>query len=119
MPTIIAAVDDLLFSSKIRNVARRLGVDVSFARSLDAVLEGVRAGPPALILFDLDADRIRPIEALSALRAEPAGAGVPTLGFVSHVHADVIAAARHAGIDTVMARSQFVASLPDILAGAR
>jgi hypothetical protein len=37
------------------------------------------------------------------------------LGFVSHVDSDVIAAARAAGIDEVLARSAFAARLAEIL----
>ena len=116
---IVAAVDDLLFSSKIRNAARQAGVECVFARSADAVLDEVRARRPALVLFDLDAERIRPLEALERLRAEPELAATPTLGFVSHVHAALIQAARAGGIGEVLPRSAFVASLPDIVAGAK
>jgi hypothetical protein len=35
------------------------------------------------------------------------------------VHAEVIEAARAAGADLVLARSAFVAALPEIVAGAR
>jgi DNA-binding NarL/FixJ family response regulator len=38
------------------------------------------------------------------------------IGFVSHVDAQTIAQAKSAGIDSILARSQFVASLESILA---
>ena len=46
---------------------------------------------------------------------DPALRDVPTLGFVSHVHDDVIARARAAGVDQVLARSAFVDRLRAIL----
>ena len=116
---IVAAVDDLLFSSRIRNSARHAGVACVFARSPEAVLDAVRANRPSLVLIDLDAQRIQPLEALARLRGDAGTAGVRTLGFVSHVHASLIQAAREAGGGEVVARSTFVAALPDLVAGAR
>ena len=41
-----------------------------------------------------------------------------TIGFASHVHAQLIDAARKAGADQVLARSQFAGNLAEILASA-
>jgi len=43
---------------------------------------------------------------------------VPTVGFVSHVQANLIADARRAGVDQVLARSAFVTQLPQLLQGS-
>jgi hypothetical protein len=45
------------------------------------------------------------------------GPGRRVVGFVSHVDAERIAAAREAGIGEVLARSRFVEILPALLAG--
>jgi DNA-binding NarL/FixJ family response regulator len=116
---IVAAVEDLLFSSKIRNVARRLEVEVVFARSPDAVLSEVRARRPSLVVFDLDAERTEPIDTLAQVKADPQLAVTKAIAFASHVHAGLMAAARQAGADEVMPRSAFVATLPEIVAGAK
>jgi CheY-like chemotaxis protein len=116
---ILAAVDDLLFSSKIRNVARRLGLDVIFARSMEAILERTRAERPSLVIVDLNGTSMRPVESIAAIRADPTLGRTRIVGFVSHVQVDLIEAARTAGADEVMARSAFTASLPDILSGSR
>jgi len=114
---ILAAVDDLLFSSRIRAAARQVAVEVRFARSPEAVLEQVRAHLPVLLLVDLDCARVRPVETIAAVKADAVSASVRVVGFVSHVHADLVEAARAAGADRVMARSTFVANLPGLLAG--
>lgn len=116
---IVAAVDDLLFCSKIRNVARQAGVELVFARSADAVINEVRARKPSLVVFDLNADRIQPLEAIERLRADAGLAGVRTLGFVSHVHTSLIEAAQEAGVGQVLARSAFAATLTEIVASAK
>ena len=104
-----------MFTSKIRTAAKQLGVRVTFARSADAALTSLRAEPPALAIFDLDNPRTDPVGTIAAITADPALRHIPTLGFVSHVHADLIDAARTAGIGEVMARSAFTARLGEIL----
>jgi hypothetical protein len=44
---------------------------------------------------------------------------VPVVAFASHVRADLIAEARAAGADRVLARSAFVAELPALVARAQ
>ena len=47
--------------------------------------------------------------------SDPALASIRTIGFASHVHTDLIAAAREAGADQVLPRSAFAGNLADIL----
>ena len=93
---ILAAVDDFLFRSKIRAVAK-----------------------PSLVIFDLNSQKTDPVATIAALKADAALAGVRTIAFASHVHVDLIAAARRAGADEVLARSQFAGNLAEILASAQ
>jgi CheY-like chemotaxis protein len=111
---VLAAVDDLMFVSKISTAARQLGVEVVFARTADEARQTAERHP-ALIILDLNSRRTDPLGTIAALKRDPALAEIPTVGFVSHVQGDLIAAARAAGVDEVLARSAFVERLPDIL----
>src|SRR5690242_3469352 len=113
---VLCVVDDLMFSVKISTTAKARGVEIYFERKADQVLDSIREKQPSLVIFDLDGTRLRPIEAIAALKADPALRSIPTLGYVSHVQAATIAAARQAGIDEVLARSTFSERLPDLLA---
>jgi DNA-binding NarL/FixJ family response regulator len=115
---ILAAVDDLLFSSKIRTTAKLAGVELTFARTPEEIMEQARALRPALVIFDLNSAKANPIETVAAMKRDGELASIRTLGFVSHVHADIIESARAAGIDEVMARSAFAGKLADILRDA-
>jgi chemosensory pili system protein ChpA (sensor histidine kinase/response regulator) len=116
---ILVAVDDLLFSSKIRATAKQAGVELTFARTPADILAQARALKPSLIIFDLNAPKIDSINTVQALREDADLATLPTIGFVSHVDTQTILAARQAGVDEVMARSAFAANLEKILTGAR
>lgn len=117
---ILVAVDDLLFSSKIRTVAKQAGVDIVFARSPAEIIDQARSAKPTLAIFDLNSAKTDPIETVASMKRDPELRSIRTLGFVSHVHTAVIEAARSAGIDDVLARSAFAGNLPEILlAGSR
>jgi CheY-like chemotaxis protein len=115
---VLCAVDDLLFSIKISTAAKALGVPMYFERAADMVIPRIREKRPTLVIFDLNSAKLRPMDAIAALKADPELKAIPTLGYVSHVQTDTINLARQAGIDQVLARSAFAERLGEILTGA-
>jgi PleD family two-component response regulator len=112
---ILAAIDDLMFASKITAAARQLGVEVVLARTSDEVLQQARTLRPRLIIVDLNGKRTQPLATIAALKSDVDLAQIRTIGFVSHVQTELIESARQAGVDEVMARSAFSAKLGEIL----
>ena len=108
-PPVLALVRDLIFASRIAGTARQLGIPLTVVRD-PAALAGA-AGRRLIVDLNLPGG----IEAATAWKQAAGGAVV---GFVSHVDAATIHKARVAGVDRVMARSQFVQSLPTLLAAA-
>jgi PleD family two-component response regulator len=115
---ILAILDDLMFTSKIRATAGQLAAPVAFARSKADALSGMQASRPSLVILDLNNPRTDPLGIVAAMKADPALADVPTIGFASHVQTDVIDAARRAGVGEVLARSAFTQRLPEIISSA-
>lgn len=115
---VLCAVDDLLFSIKISTAAKAVGAPVFFERNPDMVLARIREKQPSLVIFDLNSTKMRPLEMITAIKADAALQTVRTLGYVSHVQTDVITAARAAGIDEVLARSAFSDRVAGILTSA-
>jgi CheY-like chemotaxis protein len=112
---ILAALDDLLFRSRIGAAASGVGAPVQFARTAEEVVGMAAQSMPSLLLLDLNCRAFDPIALLGRLKGAPILAGIRVVGFVSHVQSDLIAAARGAGIDEVLARSAFVSRLPELL----
>ena len=111
MADVAYLVRDMMFTSKIREVARQLGVSVASARDAAALVEAARGA--RLVVFDLRLEGA--LDALALLRQQPELAGVTTVGFVEHERLDVMDAARAAGISQVMAKGQFASALPKLL----
>lgn len=112
---IVAVLDDLMFSSRIKTAANQLGVSVVFARSTESALAEMRKSPPTLVILDLNNPRTNPLGIVSAMKQDAALAEIPTVGYASHVQTDVINAARQAGVGEVLARSAFTQQLAEIL----
>ena len=112
---ILAVLDDLMFTSKIKTTANQIGVTVAFARSAENALAEMRKSPPSLVILDLNNARTNPLGIVAGMREDPALKAIHIVGYASHVQVDVINAARQAGVDDVMARSAFTQNLAEIL----
>ena len=115
---VLCLVDDLIFSIKISTAAKALAAPVFFERSPEMALARVREKQPSLVILDLNSTKLRPLEIIAQMKSDPSLKAVRTLGYVSHVQTDVIAAARAAGIDEVLARSAFSERLGQILSAS-
>ncbi len=115
---VLCLVDDLLFSIKISTAAKALAAPVFFERSPEMALPRVREKQPSLVILDLNSTKLRPLEIIAQMKADPSLKAIRTLGYVSHVQTDLIAAARAAGIDEVLARSAFSEHLGQILSAS-
>jgi PleD family two-component response regulator len=113
---VMAAVEDLLFRSKISETATQLGIEASFPRSRKKLEDALRTSPPDLLILDLNSSRFEPLGLLRSVKSEGATRDVKTVGFLSHVQKDLAVAAKEAGCDRVMARSAFTRDLPKVLA---
>ena len=115
MGGVIAVVDDLFFVGKLQGTAKQAGVELRTLRAADCQLETLRAEKPALVIFDLNTTSASAVELIRQFKADPELAGVPVVGFFSHVQVELQRAAREAGCDEVMPRSKFTAGLTELL----
>jgi hypothetical protein len=105
-PVAIALVRDLMFSGKISATARAMKLPIKIVR--DAAQLGSQ--PAKCLLVDLHLDG-----ALAAAVQWQKATANPVLAFAKHTDAEMIVEARKAGINQVVARSGFEASLPTFL----
>ena len=114
--TVAILVDDMFFTAKINSAAAECQRRTERIKSREQ-LEGLAANPPALVIIDLNSDRLDPLKAIEYLKASEELSKVPVVSFVSHVQTDLIRGAQAAGCDYVLPRSAFTQMLPEIVAG--
>ena len=112
MAEVLTFVRDMLFTSKIREVARQLGVAVAPIR--DAAAPPDLAPPARVVIVDLRLPGA--LDLLAALAPNAKRNGVRTIGFVDHERTDVMDEARARGCDQVLTKGQFANTLPRLLA---
>jgi CheY-like chemotaxis protein len=118
MPILIVC-SDLIFSTKITGTIKALGRTFAVARTMERLKELLGAQGGTMVIVDLAVTGMDPLEAIRVAKSaggESAGA-VKVVAFLSHVQADLAAAAREAGADQVLARSAFATRLPEIVGG--
>lgn len=112
---ILGLMHDLFFRSKIDAVGHASGVEVTYAASLDEARARCADGdgPPAIVFVDLADPRFPAKETGETLRA--AAPGMRLIGFASHIDLKALGAARDAGFEMTLSRSEFTQRLPNLL----
>lgn len=114
MQNILAVVEDLFFTVKIVDAAKRAGMQVTFVKTEADVFEKCKTGI-ALVIIDLNLASIEPIPLIERLKANPETARISLLGYVSHVQGELKQKAHDAGCDAVLAKSAFSTNIQQIL----
>jgi CheY-like chemotaxis protein len=108
---VLALAPDLLFSSRIGETARRLGLRFRVARSVEDFRTAL-AEAPDVILVDLTASALDLARALQAAAETPRAA--PVIGWTTHVLWKATTPL-HAACTRVVTREQLTAELPELL----
>jgi CheY-like chemotaxis protein len=111
---ILAVVDDLFFSVKISDAAKRTGLEVDFVKSEKDAVEKAKE-KPLLIILDLNINALSPLKLIGKLKGSSELKSISILGFISHVQGELKQQAQDAGANMVMARSAFSQNLQQIL----
>ena len=115
---IFCFIDDLFFQAKIQETAKKLGVKVEFVKgekeTVSRILEAPEETKPTLLVFDLNNLNAKPMTLIPKFKTKFKKA-TSIIGFLNHLQGDLKLKAVEAGCDTVMPRSAFSQSLPNLL----
>lgn len=119
-PRIYCFIEDMFFLAKIQETARKLGVKVEYVKNgdKDALVAKLAELPenerPKLLVFDLNNLNAKPLTLIPKFKSKLKKA-TSIIGFLNHLQGELKAKALEAGCDTVMPRSAFSQSLPNLL----
>jgi CheY-like chemotaxis protein len=111
---ILAVLEDLFFTVKINESAKRAGLGIAFVKSEHDVLEQAQHHP-ALIIVDLNFHGVDPLKLIRKLKSDEHTKGINLVGYLSHIQGELKQQAQEAGCNMVLARSAFSQNLPQIL----
>ena len=112
--TILAVLEDLFFTVKINESAKRAGMPAVFVKTETDALARAK-DRPAVMIIDLNCGSIDPLQLIRTMKADPELKGINLIGYVSHVQGELKQQAQEAGCNMVMPRSAFSQNLPQIL----
>ena len=111
---ILAVLEDLMFTVKINESAKRAAMAVEFLKSEIDVLERAKLHP-SVIIIDLNFGGIDPLALVKRLKADAGTKGITLIGYLSHIQGELKLQAQDAGCDVVLPRSALSQNLAQIL----
>lgn len=108
--TVLALVNNLMFSTRIGEVASTMGGLVTLVSTNEEILDKLEIHP-SLVILDLTA--VQP--GWENVVAKVKAAGIPVLAYGPHVNVEAREAAVKAGCDDVVANSKLSIDLPNLL----
>jgi PleD family two-component response regulator len=110
---VLAVVNDLFFSVKLSEAAKRAGMSLEFVKEPGEVLEKAK-DRPQLIVFDLNYEPAEPLSLIGKLKGSADTKSISLIGYLSHIQGELKQQAQEAGCDMVLARSAFSQNLSQI-----
>lgn len=112
---VVAVLDDIFFASKIKEAAKQSGVELEIINNADGLMESLSGRLPDLIIFDLNSNKLNPLDLIKEIKSSSKLRSVKTIGYLPHVEKKLMKEASDAGCDIVMPRSRFSRELTGIL----
>ncbi|MDH5430073.1 MAG: histidine kinase [Nitrospirota bacterium] len=107
--TILVAVSDIFFYTKIRDAFKPAGYTLERLRTSDDWQEKALQSQPIGVIVNMNDDRLNAPDILKALKASPQTASLPILAFANHEEVGSWKLAKDLGIQKVVSRNEFSA----------
>ena len=113
--TILVAVTDIFFYTKVRDALRPHGYTLERIRSQDEVVPKASAAKPAAMIVNMNDLGVDAFKALEALRGNPSLRSFPILAFANHEEVDTWRRAKELGVTKVVSRNEFSSRTKDLI----
>ncbi|MEK6693741.1 MAG: histidine kinase [Nitrospirota bacterium] len=107
--TILVAVSDVFFYTKLRDALKPQGYLLEKARTQDEVSEKAGALRPAAVILNINDETLDAFKALEALKGDDRSKTIPILAFANHEEVDNWKRAQQLGVTKIVSRNEFSA----------
>jgi PleD family two-component response regulator len=112
--TILVAVTDIFFYTKVRDALIAKGYRIERARTQQDIAEKASTIPSAFIL-NMNDETLNAFQALETLTADARLKTIPILAFANHEEVDTFNRAKALGVTKIVSRNEFSARLKDLV----
>lgn len=113
--TILVAVSDVFFYTKVRDALKPQGYLLEKARTQDEVSEKAGALRPAAVILNINDETLDAFKALEALKGDDRSKTIPILAFANHEEVDNWKRAQQLGVTKIVSRNEFSARTRDLV----
>ncbi len=113
--TILVAVTDIFFYTKVRDALQPQGYSLERIRSQDEVAGKTASASPAALILNMNDLAIDAFKALETLRLDPARRALPILAFANHEETDTWRRAKELGVTKIVSRNEFSARTRELV----
>ena len=113
--TILVAVTDIFFYTKVRDALRPHGYTLERIRSQEDVADKLRSTTPLALIVNMNDLVIDPYKALEAVQVAGSMPPLPILAFANHEEVDTWRRAKELGVTKVVSRNEFSARTKDLV----
>jgi PleD family two-component response regulator len=105
--TLLVAVNDVFFYTKLRDALKPLGYILEKARSQDEVTAKAETMNPAAVILNLNDQSLDAFQALAALKNDDRYKTIPVLAFINHDEVENWKRAQQMGVTKIVSRNEF------------
>lgn len=113
--TVLVAVTDIFFYTKVRDALLPNGYHLERARSQDDIALKLSTMHPAAVILNMNDETLNAFQALEMLRSDPQLQGLPILAFANHEEVDTWNRAKSMGVTKIVSRNEFSARTRDLV----
>ena len=115
--TVLVAVTDIFFYTKVRDALLPSGYRLERARSQDDIALKASAAHPVAVILNMNDEGLNAFQALETLRANPEFQKLPILAFANHEEVETWNRAKSMGVTKIVSRNEFSMRTKDLLEG--
>jgi PleD family two-component response regulator len=113
--TILVAVNDIFFYTKVRDVLRANGHTIERARTQQDIADKASSSCPSIVILDMNDMALNSFQALETLKADARLKAIPTLAFANHEEVDTWNRAKALGVTKIVSRNEFSARTKELV----
>ena len=113
--TILVAVTDIFFYTKVRDALMSKGYRIERARTQQDVAEKASVANPSAVILNMNDETLNAFQSLETLKADTQLKTIPTLAFANHEEVDTFNRAKALGVTKIVSRNEFSARLKELV----
>ena len=113
--TILVAITDLFFYTKVRDALRQPDYQLEKARVQQDILDKAVSTSPRAIVLNMNYLTLDAFQGLEQLKADPRVTAIPTLAFANHEEVETWNRAKALGVTKIVSRNEFSARTRELV----